>query len=124
MNKGEVYSVYKSDCLMDENFLKMTLRRKERREWIYLQLLVTLILKGSLELSLLPTPLISLYPQVEESLRLWIRDEIDSKDQPGHLANVKVPKGDIKGKPVDIYWAKALLSLLGCLSLVPIFSWP
>lgn len=119
-----MYSVYKSDCLMDENFLKMTLRRKERREWIYLQILVTVILQGSLKLSLLPTPLISLYPQVEESLRLWIRDERDSKDQPGHLAYVKVLEGDKKGKPVDIHWARALLSLLGCLSPVPIFSWP
>ena len=40
------------------------------------------------------------------------------------FATSKVLEENIKGETAALSWAKALLSLLGSLSLVLIFSWP
>lgn len=69
-------------------------------------------------------PWTSPYPRVEESPPLWNSDEIDCKGQQGHLGNGKGSSRKHKGKIHRHIRAKALLSFIGSLLLIPILSWP
>ena len=91
----------------ESKFSKITL--KGGNGFIYNYWSLTLILNGPLRLSSFSTLLTSFCLHGGERPSLWIRDEIDSKDQRGHLANDKGSRVKHKGKNCSYVLGKGSL---------------